>query len=239
MTRRKKGRKNESLEGLIVVGVLLLLVYKVITIKQFVLLGIAICLSILLASFLVYKMKLARIRKQYINSGIYQVDRMSGEEFERYLKCHFERLGYKVEMTPKSHDYGADLVMSKDRERIVIQAKRYKESVGIKAVQEIIGAIQYYKADKGYVVTNSKSFTKSAIELANNTSIELWARKDIIDKFNIKDYDSEGADNLVLSDKPYNRICPKCGNKMLVKSGTYGDFYGCSSYPKCKYTEDI
>lgn len=235
MARRKKGRKNESLEGLIVVGVLLLLVYKVITIKQFVLLGIAICLSILL----IYKVKRARIKNQYINSGIYQVDRMSGEEFERYLKCHFEKLGYKVEMTPKSHDYGADLVMSKDGERIVIQAKRYKESVGIKAVQEIIGALQYYKADKGYVVTNSKSFTKSAIELANNTSIELWARKDIIDKFNIKDYDSEGADNLVLSDKPYNRICPKCGNKMLVKSGTYGDFYGCSSYPKCKYTEDI
>ena len=239
MARRKKGRKNELLEGLIVVAVLLLLVYKVITIKQFVLLGIAICLSILLASFLVYKMKRARIRKKYMNSGIYQVDKMSGEEFEKYLKCHFEKLGYKVEMTPKSHDYGADLVMSKDRERIVIQAKRYKESVGIKAVQEIIGALQYYKADKGYVVTNSKSFTKSAIELANNTSIELWARKDIIDKFNIKDYDSEGADNLVLSDKPNNKICPKCGNKMLVKSGTYGKFYGCSNYPRCKRTENL
>ena len=235
---RRKGKKNES-EGLIAVVVLLLLSYKIISIKQFVLLGIVIFLTILLASFLVYKMKRARIRKRYMNSGIYQVDKMSGEEFERYLKCHFEKLGYRVELTPKSHDYGADLIMRKDGERIVIQAKRYKESVGIKAVQEILGALQYYKADKGYVVTNSKSFTKSAIDLARNTSIVLWSRKDIIDKFNIKDYDSEGADNLVLSDKPNNKICPKCGNKMLVKSGTYGKFFGCSNYPKCKYTENM
>lgn len=236
MARRKKGRKNESLEGLIVVGVLLLLVYKVITIKQFVLLGIAICLSILL----IYKVKRARIKNQYINSGIYQVDRMSGEEFERYLKCHFTRLGYKVEMTPKSHDYGADLVMSKDRERIVIQAKRYKESVGIKAVQEIIGALQYYKADKGYVVTNSKSFTKSAIDLASNTSIVLWSRKDIIDKFNIKDCgEGDEISHIGVQSETNIKLCPRCGMNMIIKKGAYGRFYGCSGYPKCKHTENL
>ena len=155
MARRKR-RNNESWEGLILVVVLLLVAYKIITIKQFILVGIIMFLGILL----IHKIKSNRIRKRYINSGIFQVDKMSGEEFERYLKCHFEKLGFKVELTPKSHDYGADLIMRKDGERIVIQAKRYKESVGIKAVQEIIGALQYYKADKGYVVTNSKSFTK-------------------------------------------------------------------------------
>lgn len=233
---RRKGKKNESFEGLIVVVVLLLLSYKVITIKQFVLLGIVIFMVILL----IYKMKRSRIRRRYINSGIYQVDKMSGEEFERYLKCHFEKLGYKVELTPKSHDYGADLIMSKGGERIVIQAKRYKESVGIKAVQEIIGALQYYKADKGYVVTNSKSFTKSAIELANNTSIVLWARKDIIDKFNIKDCDKEYEISHVGVQSETNiKICPRCGKKMFEKKGAYGSFYGCSNYPKCKYTENM
>ncbi|WP_457613787.1 DNA topoisomerase I [Methanocaldococcus sp.] len=39
--------------------------------------------------------------------------------------------------------------------------------------------------------------------------------------------------------KEENRICPKCGAKLILKKGIYGAFYGCSNYPKCKYTEPI
>ena len=31
-------------------------------------------------------------------------------------------------------------------------------------------------------------------------------------------------------------ICPKCGGKLIGREGKYGTFYGCSNYPKCKYT---
>ncbi len=31
-------------------------------------------------------------------------------------------------------------------------------------------------------------------------------------------------------------ICPICGGIMVKRSGQYGAFYGCSNYPKCKYT---
>jgi hypothetical protein len=33
-----------------------------------------------------------------------------------------------------------------------------------------------------------------------------------------------------------NDICPKCGGNLTVKKGKYGDFKGCSGYPKCRYT---
>ena len=33
-----------------------------------------------------------------------------------------------------------------------------------------------------------------------------------------------------------NRICPKCGSGMVIRSGRYGKFYGCSKYPRCKAT---
>lgn len=29
-------------------------------------------------------------------------------------------------------------------------------------------------------------------------------------------------------------VCPKCGNKMVIRSGRYGKFLGCSNFPKCK-----
>lgn len=31
--------------------------------------------------------------------------------------------------------------------------------------------------------------------------------------------------------------CPKCGAELVFRNGQYGSFYGCSNYPKCKYTK--
>jgi len=28
--------------------------------------------------------------------------------------------------------------------------------------------------------------------------------------------------------------CPQCGEKMILRKGKFGDFYGCSKYPKCR-----
>mgnify|MGYP002515759935 CR=1 FL=1 len=42
-----------------------------------------------------------------------------------------------------------------------------------------------------------------------------------------------------LADKEYkieNGICPRCGGRLMRRSGMYGSFYGCSNYPKCKFT---
>jgi hypothetical protein len=33
--------------------------------------------------------------------------------------------------------------------------------------------------------------------------------------------------------------CPYCGGILIEKSGQYGRFLGCSSYPKCRYTKKI
>lgn len=32
------------------------------------------------------------------------------------------------------------------------------------------------------------------------------------------------------------RVCPQCGGELKLKQGPYGNFYGCSNYPRCKYT---
>ena len=35
------------------------------------------------------------------------------------------------------------------------------------------------------------------------------------------------------------RICKRCGNQMVLKKGKNKDFFGCSDYPRCSYTEMI
>ena len=34
-------------------------------------------------------------------------------------------------------------------------------------------------------------------------------------------------------------FCPRCGNILKQRTGIYGDFLGCSSYPECKYTRNM
>lgn len=31
-------------------------------------------------------------------------------------------------------------------------------------------------------------------------------------------------------------ICPECGGQLIQRNGKFGSFYGCSNYPKCKFT---
>ncbi len=35
------------------------------------------------------------------------------------------------------------------------------------------------------------------------------------------------------------RRCPRCGGKLIMREGKYGVFYGCSNYPKCKFTYNV
>jgi predicted RNA-binding Zn-ribbon protein involved in translation (DUF1610 family) len=35
------------------------------------------------------------------------------------------------------------------------------------------------------------------------------------------------------------QMCPNCGSKLVLRNGKRGKFYGCSAYPKCRFTKGI
>lgn len=105
--------------------------------------------------------------------------KMSGEEFETWVVKLLKDNGFDdVRGTPKTGDQSADIIANKDGRIIIIQAKRYKGTVGNKAVQEVIGAMHYYGGNEGWVITNSL-FTQSAIALAQKSKIKLIDGKSI------------------------------------------------------------
>ena len=59
-------------------------------------------------------------------------------------------------------------------------------------------------------------------------------------KMNQRIYESlkEEIDNPSEASKAVKR-CPKCGNVLRKRTGKFGEFLGCMSYPDCKYTENI
>lgn len=121
--------------------------------------------------------KKARLAK----SGIAELDKLGGEDFEKYLEILFRKLGYHVTRTPYQGDYGADLVIQKDRVQTVVQAKRYNRSVGVKAIQEAVAAQEYYKCDSALVVTNNY-YSEQAKKLAAANKVELWDRNQLVDR---------------------------------------------------------
>lgn len=139
---------------------------------------LVVCLSLallLLVKWLLYVFG----ERRYLNSPIGKIDKMSGEEFEDYLRHKFTKRGYKVEMTPASNDYGADLICTDKNGVLVVQAKRYEAHVGTAAVQEVTAARDFYEADRCMVVTNNY-FTKNAIELADANGVELIDRDELL-----------------------------------------------------------
>ncbi len=50
----------------------------------------------------------------------------------------------------------------------------------------------------------------------------------------------ESADQAAAEpEKVEGRTCPKCDSELIIRSGRYGKFIGCSAYPKCRYIEPL
>lgn len=186
------------------------------------------------------KYKERDLLKKMSKSGIKDVDRMDGHQFEAYLKGLFKELGYKSDVTSGTRDFGADLVMKNDKKKVVIQAKRYGYSnkVSIGAIQEIYAAMPYYKAQQGIVITNSY-YTTAAEELAKACNIRILDRKGLIYFINQVNPDFEAKD-IQASVPADSRQCPQCGHAMQQRQNHSGQYFmGCSNYPDCKHTESV
>lgn len=69
---------------------------------------------------------------------------------------------------------------------------------------------------------------------------------DRLDSVNIQDREAVKEHVYAVQKQVYERkqkekslICPRCGWSLVIRNGQYGKFYGCSHYPKCRYTQNL
>ena len=118
-----------------------------------------------------------------------ELDMMEGHDFEHAVADLLRHNGWRdVQVTQGSGDYGIDILARHRNVRYAIQCKRYKNTVGVKAVQEVAIGTDFYHYDAAAVITNS-TFTKQAINLARTTGVRLWGREFLINLIN--NYDEE------------------------------------------------
>jgi restriction system protein len=97
-------------------------------------------------------------------------------EFEVLIQNLFTKMGLEAKQTRPSRDGGVDCVAYDPRPvfggKVVIQAKRYKNTVGVSAVRDLFGTLQNEGASKGILVTTS-GYGQASFEFAKNKPIEL------------------------------------------------------------------
>lgn len=101
---------------------------------------------------------------------------LSPNEFEGLITNLFAKMGLDTRQTRPSRDGGVDCVAFDQRPvfggKVVIQAKRYKNTVGVSAVRDLFGTTQNEGASKGILVTTS-GYGKAAYEFASGKPLEL------------------------------------------------------------------
>lgn len=102
--------------------------------------------------------------------------RLTPSEFESLIQNLFAKMGLDAKQTRASRDGGVDCVAFDPRPifggKVVIQAKRYRNTVDVSSVRDLYGTLQNEGASKGILVTTS-GYGPASYEFASGKPLEL------------------------------------------------------------------
>ena len=161
-------------------------------------------------------------------------------QFEKFIALIYRRRGYAVTRRGGANaDGGIDLVIEKDGQRSAVQCKQWRTwNVGVKAVREFLGALTDAQIQSGIFVTLC-GYTGDAKQLAEKHGIKIVNEKVLGEMIEGAGLSSDPEVLALLLDT--KKICPKCENVMVLRTATKGTgvgrrFWGCSAFPKCRFT---
>lgn len=165
------------------------------------------------------------------------------KRFEELCAEYFRILGFRAATQTHGPDGGIDIVLhAAENPNVVgalVQCKRWTtQVVGPKAVRELLGIMTDRKVAEGIFVTTS-TFNDEAMSLARTNHIELIDGKTLLRQIRALTTEQQQRLLNVATEGDYlTPSCPSCGIK-LVKRENRSDaskFWGCTNYPKCRFT---
>jgi restriction system protein len=168
-------------------------------------------------------------------TSIATIRQLHWRNFEELVAEAYRRQGYSVTEGGYGADGGIDLELKKGVERVLVQCKQWKsQKVGVSVIREMFGVLTDSRADKVVVICSGK-FTQQAVDFAFRKPIELIDGTELLSL--IQDVQTEPNE-----EPTSQKICPKCGSELKERIAKKGPntglaFIGCSSFPKCRYTE--
>lgn len=159
--------------------------------------------------------------------------RLHPDEFEEYVADLYGRLGYKTEVVGGAYDGGVDVIATRDGIKHYIQCKKYiTRQVGVAEMREFYGTLaDHLSKGKGIFITTN-IFTTEAEKFAEGKPIELLDGDHLLKLI-------KSSSKTVIGGLPQEKNCPACGGQLILRRGKFGEFFGCSNYPKCRHTERV
>jgi restriction system protein len=170
--------------------------------------------------------------------------RLRPDEFEEYIANLFQKMGYTTEKVGGAYDGGIDVIAKKNGVTHYIQCKKFiTRQVSVGDVRNFYGAIvDKLSGAKAFFITTN-IFTLEAEKFVEDKPIEL------IDGRKLMEYVRMSGINILNPKRPVfgsdvSNKCPQCGSQLVLRTARKGpsvgkDFYGCSSYPRCKFIRNI
>ncbi len=170
------------------------------------------------------------------------LQQMDPIDFEKVISHAYRSLGWDVRETPASGDRGVDAYIRRDGKTFILQCKRFSSArVGTPVLRDLLGTIVAESADGGVLATTS-SFTEGAIAWAarapksidlvdGHRLVQLIARTYPLGSPVPEDFVTKRRHPQVIPSR-----CPWCGAKTKRTKGRHGTFYGCTAFPRCRWT---
>lgn len=171
------------------------------------------------------------------------LDALEWRRFEELVTWYFQRTGFEAERSRIGADGGVDILLSKPGEvqpYAYVQCKAWhKYNVGIKAVRELFGVMASDEIPRGFFVTTGE-FTEEAARFAQGKKMTLVDGSSLLADINaLPESDRSAILQQVTAGDYTTPTCPRCDVKMVRRTGSDGDFWGCVNYskrPSCRQT---
>jgi len=170
------------------------------------------------------------------------------KQFEDLLGEAYRRQGYSVvENSSLGADGGVDLTIRREGATYLVQCKQWRTyKVGVKVIREMFGLMTAHNA-AGAIIVTSGTFTQEARAFAAGKPIELVDGDrlvQIISAVQARPMATVPRPATTAPQPPATtRSCPRCGGELVLRqakrgANAGGRFWGCSSYPRCRHTEE-
>lgn len=130
--------------------------------------------------------------------------------------------------------YSTIIKTIRSRDYVTVENRRFKPTEQGKLTVDTLN--QYFTKimDTNY----TSNMEKELDQIADGKVDHIALLRDFYDRFIPL---LEEADEKMEKIKPVvtDKICPNCGGNLVIRKSKYGEFYGCSNFPKCKHIEEI
>lgn len=111
--------------------------------------------------------------KKYHNlSLLAQLKSLEPTEFENVVAQYFEKEGFDVTQTKRTHDGGKDIILKRNKQIYYVECKKYTEDkIGRELIQKLVGACHPYNAQSIFITTSD--FNCYAIDEARLSNVIL------------------------------------------------------------------